>query len=148
MTRHGIEPCSPGTLANTLPNWPMKYYWTLKSEKWYKHQPEPITDAKEASILWSVASRTNRKIKNRSDIMVKNSKRKASNWYINLNRWDNISLKEYNNIRKYKNLEKIQLKNPAHSSPSLHEIQKCIIIFTHPSARPGYDTGSIFLSRV
>ena len=31
-----------------------KYFRILKSEKWYKHQPESITEAKEAIILWDL----------------------------------------------------------------------------------------------
>ena len=39
-----------------------KYYGIPKSEKWYKHLPEPITEAKGATIL---------SMNNRSNIMVK-----------------------------------------------------------------------------
>ena len=57
----------------------------MESEKGYKHQPEPITEAKEALILWNLAIQTDRKIKrNRPDIVVKHNKRKKKklpfNW--------------------------------------------------------------------
>ena len=49
-------------------------------EKWYKHQPGPITEAKGANILWDLAIQTDRKKttkNNRPDIVVKYYKRKT-----------------------------------------------------------------------
>ena len=37
MTRPGIEPRSPGPLANTQPTWPMKPYYQYRNEQWIKH---------------------------------------------------------------------------------------------------------------
>ena len=31
-----------------------KYYRIQKSEKFFKHHPEPITEAKEATIIWDL----------------------------------------------------------------------------------------------
>ena len=39
------------------------YNRLLKSEKCYKHQPEPIREAKESTILSDFAIQTDRKIK-------------------------------------------------------------------------------------
>ena len=66
-----------------------KYYKNPRSEKHYYHQPEPITEAKEATILWDFAIQTDRKIKNnRPDIIVKDYKKKNMpfNWYVSANR--------------------------------------------------------------
>ena len=54
-----------------------KYYGISKSEKWYKHQPESIIEAKDETILWDFAIQTVRKIKNKIlVIMVKDYKKK------------------------------------------------------------------------
>ena len=34
----------------------------LKPEKWYKHQPEPITETKGITILWDFAIQVDRNI--------------------------------------------------------------------------------------
>ena len=50
----------------------------LDYEKWYKQQPEPITETKEAIILWNIPIQTDRKIKsNRPDKVVKDNKSKT-----------------------------------------------------------------------
>ena len=41
----------------------MIYYGILDCEKWYKHQPEPITEVKLTTKLWDFAVQTDRKIK-------------------------------------------------------------------------------------
>ena len=52
--------------------------WILTGEKWYEHQPEPITEVRVASILSHLAIQTDRKIRNnRQDIVVKDYKRKT-----------------------------------------------------------------------
>ena len=79
----------------------------MKCEKWYKNQPEPITKAKIATIFWDFAIQTNRKIKiTRPDIMVRNYKRKIC-LLINMSvpKDKNISVKEYNKISKFEDLE-------------------------------------------
>ena len=54
------------------------YNGILDYKKWYKHQAEPITEVKEAYILWDFAIQTDRKIKShRPDIVIKEYKRKA-----------------------------------------------------------------------
>ena len=51
-------------------------YGILKSEKWFKLQPESIREAKETTILWNIAIQTNRKIKiNKPDFVVEDYKR-------------------------------------------------------------------------
>ena len=55
-----------------------KYDGILKSEKWSKHQPAPITESKKATIVGDLAIETARRIKsNRKDIVVKVYKRKS-----------------------------------------------------------------------
>ena len=52
------------------------YYGIPKSEKYYEYQPEPITEAKEATILLDF--KHGRKIKwNRSDIVINDYERKT-----------------------------------------------------------------------
>ena len=56
-----------------IEHWKTCKYCTISNgEKWYKHQPEPLTEAKRATILWDFAIQTGRKIKiNRPDIVFK-----------------------------------------------------------------------------
>ena len=59
-----------------------KYYGILDCKKEYKHQPEWIAEAKEATILWDFTIQTDRKIKNnRPDFVVKDFKRKKKNLF-------------------------------------------------------------------
>ena len=72
-------------------------------KKLYKHQPEAITRAEGAAILWSFVIQTDRKIKsNRPDIVVKSYERKI---YLPNDMAaptdNNISVKDYNKISKY-----------------------------------------------
>ena len=51
---------------------------TMKIRKRYKHQPEPITKSKEATIFWDFTIQTDRKMKsNGQDGVVKDYKRKT-----------------------------------------------------------------------
>ena len=69
---------------------------------------EPITEENVASIIWDLKKKiqTDRKIKgNKADVMVKDSNI-PFNWY-------NISVKEFNKISKYKELE-IEIEKMCH----------------------------------
>ena len=58
-----------------------KYNGILHCEKWYKHQPEPIIEAKVTSLLWYFVIQTDRKIKsNWADIGVKDYTFSSSKW--------------------------------------------------------------------
>ena len=77
----------------------------MNCEKCYKHQPEPISETKGATILSDLPIQTDRKIKtNRPD--VKDYKKKT---YLQIDmpvpKNNNISVKEYNKVSKYKYLE-------------------------------------------
>ena len=65
-----------------------------------------MTEAKGVTIPWDIAIQTKRKIKiNRSDIVVKDYKRKTCLLDMSVPTDNNISVKEYNKISKYKDLE-------------------------------------------
>ena len=54
-----------------------RYYGILDCVKWYKHHPEPQTQAKGTNIIWDIAIQTDGKIKSRRpDIEIKDYKRK------------------------------------------------------------------------
>ena len=54
-----------------------KEYNIRVSEKWYKHQPNTVTENDEIVILWDMPIQTDREIKaNRPDIIVKNKYKK------------------------------------------------------------------------
>ena len=60
----------------------------------YKHLPEPVKEAKGATILWDFAIQADRKIKsNRLDLMVKDNKRKyiPFNFWVSTNKYLHIS---------------------------------------------------------
>ena len=73
------------------------YYRILDCEKWYKQQPETITEVKGASILWDFPIETDRKLKrNRPGLVVKDYKRKICLLIeISVPTDNNISVKEY-----------------------------------------------------
>ena len=76
-------------------------------KKWHKHQADPITEAQEATILSDFDILTDSKIKsNEPNIVVKYYKRKIC-LLIDMSEWtdNNISIKKYNKINKYKILE-------------------------------------------
>ena len=84
-----------------------KYCSILDCKKEHKYQSEPITEAKGVIILWDLAIQNDRKIKrNRLDIVVKDYK---SNSYLLIDMViptdNNISVKEYYKISKYKDLK-------------------------------------------
>ena len=68
---------------------------------------EPITNTKGATIAWDFAIQTDKNIKsNRPHTVLKNWKRKTgllSDMFVPTD--NNISVKKYNKISKYKNLE-------------------------------------------
>ena len=78
----------------------MKNYGILDYEKWFKHKPEPIAEAKRATILREFIIKTDRKIKtNRPAIMVKDYKRKPILLIDMSVPTENILVKEYNEIK-------------------------------------------------
>ena len=78
-----------------------RYYGILDCEKWYEHQPEPITESKRATFLWNCANLIDRKIKNKPDIVVNGTKRKTYLLIDMTVSTDNkISVKEYDEINK------------------------------------------------
>ena len=78
----------------------------MDCEKWYKHQPEAITEAKGATIHWDFAIQTNRKINcSKLDIVIKDYKIKTRFLVDMLLLTDNISIKKYNRISEYRDLE-------------------------------------------
>ena len=84
-----------------------KNYGILDYEKWHKHQPKPITESKEAYILWEDEILTDRETTSkRPDTVAKDFKRKTCLLIDILIPTDNnISVKEYNKINKSKELE-------------------------------------------
>ena len=94
-----------------------KYNRLLDCEKWHKHQPEVIREAKWVTILWDFTLRTDRKIKSNSlDIVVKDNKRKTC-LLIDIEEPtnNNMLVNEWNKIFQYleKEIEKMwHLKLP------------------------------------
>ena len=75
----------------------------MDCENEYKHQPEPITEANDIIILWDFAIQNDRKIKrNRPDLVVKDYKRKTYLIDMVIPTDNNILIKEYYKISKYK----------------------------------------------
>ena len=80
---------------------------TCPTQKWYEHTPQPVTESTEVTILWNFTINTDRKIEaNQPDITIKNSE---ENTYITIDVTvpadKNISLKEFQKLSKYKDLE-------------------------------------------
>ena len=48
------------------------------NEKWYKHEPQTVTEKDNITILWDMLIQTYREIKaNRPDIVIKNKQEKS-----------------------------------------------------------------------
>ena len=76
-------------------------------EKRHKQESEPITEVKGVTILWGFDVQTDRKINSyRPDIMVKDYKRKTCNLIdMPVTMFYNLSVREYDKISNYKDLE-------------------------------------------
>ena len=76
-------------------------------EKWYDHQPQPVTEKENITVLWDFSISTDKTIKaNRPDIVIKNNNTKKClliDMTIPSDR--NIGLKEFEKLSKYKDLE-------------------------------------------
>ena len=89
-------------------------HWTLcknfnlpHTEKWYEQTPQPVMESTEVTILWDFNIHTDRKIDaNRSDIIIKGHRVKTCFILDVAAPADkNISLKEFQKLSKYKDLE-------------------------------------------
>ena len=76
-------------------------------QKWYEHQPEPVTEIKEWKILYDFSIHTDRNIKaNRPDLIIKDSIRnKCTLLDVSIPADKNVSYKEFEKKSKYKDLE-------------------------------------------
>ena len=74
---------------------------------WYKHQPQPVTEQDQVKILWDFPIITDKEIKaNRPDIvLINNSDKTCLLIDMTVPSDNNISLKEYEKLAKYKDLE-------------------------------------------
>ena len=74
---------------------------------WYEHHPQPVTEGDNVTILWEFTIHTDRQINaNRPDIVIKDLKQKTCfliDMSVPADR--NISVKEYEKLAKYKDLE-------------------------------------------
>ena len=84
-----------------------KHYEIPHTERWYKHTLEPVVEGKNVTILWDFTVQTDRKIDaNRPDIIIKNhEERTCIMMDVPVPSDQNISLKEFPKLSKYKDLE-------------------------------------------
>ena len=77
------------------------------AEHWYEHHPDPVTETQDVTILWDFSVHTDRTIKaNRPDIIIKDRKKKQCLLIdMTIPSDKNISLKEFEKLSKYKDLE-------------------------------------------
>ena len=77
------------------------------NKKWYKHQPEPVTENENCTILWDFGIHTDKMISaNRPDIIIKYKEEKQCILIDMSVPCDaNITTKEFEKKSKYKNLE-------------------------------------------
>ena len=77
------------------------------SDNWYEHIPDPVMENEQTSILWDFTIHTDRKIKaNRPDIIIKDKLKKTCLLIdVAVPADKNISIKEFEKISKYKDLE-------------------------------------------
>ena len=77
------------------------------AEHWYEHHTGPVMEGNDATILWDFTIHTDRSVKvNRSDIVVKCQQEKSClliDMTVPSDR--NLSIKEYEKMSKYKDLE-------------------------------------------
>ncbi len=89
-------------------HWKICQHFQLPTtEKWYDHQPQPVTEKENITVLWDFSISTDKTIKaNRPDIVIKNNNTKKClliDMTIPSDR--NIGLKEFEKLSKYKDLE-------------------------------------------
>ena len=74
---------------------------------WYEHHPQPVTEGDNVTILWDFTIHTDRQINaNRPDIVIKDLKQKTCFLIdLSVSADRNISVKEYEKLAKYKDLE-------------------------------------------
>ena len=77
------------------------------TERWYEHTLQPVIESTEVTILWDFTIHTDKKIDaNRPDIIIKDHREKTCimlNVVVPADK--NISLKEFQMLSKYKDLE-------------------------------------------
>ena len=84
-----------------------KHYEIPHTEKWCEHTPEPVVEEKYVTILWDFAVQNGRKVDaNRPDIIIKNHEERTRIMMdVAVPSDENISLKEFQKLSKYKDLE-------------------------------------------
>ena len=84
-----------------------QHYNAQHAENWHEHHPEPVTEGNDATILWDFTIHTDRSVKaNRPDITVKDhEERTCLSIDMTVPSDRNVSLKEYEKVSKYKDLE-------------------------------------------
>ena len=91
-------------------HWKLCRHYGMKTVRnWYEHHPEPVTEIGDVTLLWDFSIHTDRTIKaNRPDIVIKNKKEKERMCTIidvAVPADNNLAVKEYEKISKYKDLE-------------------------------------------
>ena len=84
-----------------------RHYGVPYAQNWYEHNPEPVTEGDQVTILWDFPIHTDRTIKaNRPDIVVKDlNKKKCTLIDMTVPADRNIAPKEFEKLSKYKDLE-------------------------------------------
>ena len=84
-----------------------KHYEKPHTEKWYKHTLKPVVEGKNVTILWDITVHKDRKIDgSRPDIIIKNHEEPTCVIMgVAVPSDQNISLKEFQKLSKYKDLE-------------------------------------------
>ena len=82
-------------------------YGIQVQENWYEHEPAPVMENNQATILWDFSIRTDKTIKaNRPDIVVKNKNEKTTLLLdVSIPNDKNTAVKIFEKISKYKDLE-------------------------------------------
>ena len=84
-----------------------RHYQIATADRWYEHQPDPVSEGKDVTVLWDFTIHTDRTIKaNRPDIIIKDHKQKKCLLIdMSIPSDANISSKEFEKIAKYKDLQ-------------------------------------------
>ena len=91
-------------------HWKLCKHYGIKTVKnWYEHNPDPVTEIGDITILWDFSIHTDRTIKaNRPDIVIKNkteSERMCTLIDVAVPADHNVAIKEFEKKAKYKDLE-------------------------------------------
>ena len=83
------------------------HYGIDTTKNWFEHDPQPVTNGKSVTILWDFSVHTDRTIQaNRPDIIVKDYTTKTCLLIdMSVPSDKNISVKEFDKLSKYKDLE-------------------------------------------